>query len=145
MSENLRSKSYNRKLSYLESHPYYASVRNLYVSGIYKNILQCEAKLRRMRITKKGLVFKTSQGLANAIDKLNLYLFQKNEQHFSTSQIHLPATIKAVPVYSEEERKLQKEKMDKEVMHSLTRTRTNRAFCISISFFSANRFASQKI
>ena len=75
MSSNLRLKKFNKKLSYFSKHPYFTQVRDLYMNNIYKSVLQCEAKLNRLRITNKGKLYKTSQGLANAIDQMVINQF----------------------------------------------------------------------
>jgi hypothetical protein len=55
-----RVKKFNKEMSIFKSHPNYDDIKELYVNNVIKTIVSAEKAIRKIRITNKGQVYKSS-------------------------------------------------------------------------------------
>jgi hypothetical protein len=65
---NKRFNKFNKEFSYFKTNPYFNQIRQLYIENVIKNITSAERYLTKIKITKKGQVYKTSSKLVNEIE-----------------------------------------------------------------------------
>lgn len=89
MSNNLmntvkREKKFNKEMSLYVSHPYYNDIKQLYINNVIKTITSAEAKIKKIKITTKGKVYKTSIKKAVEVKKDIKNLFEQQNKKLLT-------------------------------------------------------------
>jgi hypothetical protein len=83
-----RLKKFNKNFSFYKNHPNFEDIKTLYINDIIKNINSVDKAFRKIKITKKGKLYKTSEEsqkkiiekvkILNGVDKLeNNYIISR--------------------------------------------------------------------
>jgi len=72
MSVNLekRTKKFNKEFELIKTHPYYDTIKELYLNGTIKTISSASKQFKKLKITKAGKLYKSS---AKALKDFNKY------------------------------------------------------------------------
>jgi hypothetical protein len=60
VNQEKRTKKFNKEMFLYKTHPNYDDIKELYINNVIKTIISAQKAINKIRITKKGKVFKTS-------------------------------------------------------------------------------------
>ena len=82
VNQEKRLKKFSKEMSLFKTHPNYNDIKELYINNVIKTIVSAEKAINKIRITKKGLVYKNSIGAQEKVVKQTQQLEQSAKDKY---------------------------------------------------------------
>lgn len=82
VNQEKRVKKFNKEMSLYKTHPNYNDIKELYVNNVIKSIVSAEKTINKIKITKKGDVYKTSINAQQKVIKQKQQLEQSAKDKY---------------------------------------------------------------